>query len=115
LVVTAIAVQQVSAATGLFGRPSSFLSRWGEGSTFVQEKMLRLSQRLPLHEIRGGSAEVDEEDSDKPEQLYLPGLLDASVVRSNSVSHHPLSPSLFPPEEIALSDPHIHTCFFDHP
>eukprot|EP00977_Amphora_coffeiformis_P024608 scaffold16412_cov171-Amphora_coffeaeformis.AAC.5 len=84
LVVATVAVQQVSSA-GLFGRPS-VLSRWGERSTFVQqEKTLSLSQRLSLREIRGGATEVEEE-SDKPEQLYLPGLLDASVVRSNSAT-----------------------------
>lgn len=42
-----------------------------------------------MHEIRGGSTQVAEEEEavDEAEQLYLPGLLDTSVVRSNTVRH----------------------------
>ena len=83
LIAATLALQQVSAA-GIFGRPSA-LSRWGGRSSSVGEKSLLLSQRTSLYEVRGGSTEVEEQGTVDAEQLYLPGLLDASVVRSNSV------------------------------
>ena len=91
LAVATFALHHVTAA-GLFGRPASSSSpSWGRSrlTSSSVETVVSLSQRKSLHEIRGGSTQVAEEGEavDEAEQLYLPGLLDTSVVRSNTVRH----------------------------
>ena len=113
LAVATFALHHVTAA-GIFGAPpsaSSVLS-WGRhrSSGFSVEPSA-LSQRRALHEIRGGAtkAEEGEEATDEPETLYLPGLLDTSVVRSNTV-RHPLLLALVSPRPTgggSQSIPHL--------
>ena len=80
-VVALFAFHNVSA--GIFGRPA-VVSRWGGSSSLSKH---------PWTEIRGGSTTTEEEQQ-QPEvsvdasELYLPGLLTASVVRTNSVRCH---------------------------
>ena len=99
LAVATFALHDVTAA-GIFGRPSvlSTSSTWGQRrggrsslSSSSVETQVEVSQRKSLHEIRGGATKVEEEDEvAEPETLYLPGLLDTSVVRSNTVRHSSL-------------------------
>jgi hypothetical protein len=84
VLLAAAAVQQ--AAAGIFGGRISVLPRWGS-TRVVVETAASLSPRNSL-ELRGGStaAAVDEDEGPEEfEQLYLPGLLAASIVRSKEV------------------------------
>lgn len=107
-IVATVVLHQVSAA-GLFGRPSSVLSRWGgeRRSAFVQQETAVSSPRQSLHDIRGGSTAMENEEvTVDAEQLYLPGLLDASVVRSNSVRH----PSFLSGSTFTMETHLVYTC-----
>lgn len=102
LVVATFASYHVG-ATGFFGRPSKIASSpssWGrrirhEWSTQATTRATLLSPRALANEIRGGSTTAEEEVTVAAEQLYLPGLLETSVVRSNTVRHYPFSQSSF--------------------
>ena len=87
----AYAIAAVKQQKVLFGRPIlSTRPTWGRTSPTSVVSTAALSQRKSLHEIRGGSTEAvegEEQATVEVEQLYLPGLLDASVVRSHTVRH----------------------------
>lgn len=94
LLLATAAVQQVAAA-GIFGRPA-ILPRWGSAGDRLDRTTTITSDLLVAQEkkkarsildIRGGetAAVAEEEIVDEPQVLYLPGLLDAVVVRSNAV------------------------------
>jgi hypothetical protein len=66
---------------GVFSRSSPFFlqtaPRWFSGSQHAQT--------LNILNARGGAAAVEEEESDEPVELYLPGLLDTSISRPSKV------------------------------
>jgi hypothetical protein len=92
LLYVVLALPHVSQA-GIFGRPSSsVLGRWGGTHGSLSSTHLGVSTSLLSNDLRGGSTDAEkavvgeeEGEEDTPTPLYLPGLLTASVVRSNTV------------------------------